>query len=347
MKSRNFLVILIIALAGFLVWWRIHRPANQANHQPDQPDTNQAQASQLPSTPPSSRLAKVPVADNSQPTPGSNFTAWNEKRMEQMSNANQTMLNEWRTPIEFYGVVEDESSSVISGAHVDFDCNDLSSTGTSFYHTESDANGAFSIRNITGKLLGVKVGKEGYYTYHPNGDDFYYAGQNQNFVPDPGNPVVFRLRKKGAGEALIHFHKNFRVPRDGTPVLVDLATGNLTQSSENSLVVECWTGDDVKKQGWKYDWKCQVSVPGGGLQIYSEQFPFLAPQDGYVLSDLIDMTVTNNVSWAYDVQHNYYIHTTAGNFGRIVFGMIAGGDNFCVIDSYFNPSGSRNLEPAQ
>jgi hypothetical protein len=83
------------------------------------------------------------------------------------------------------------------------------------------------------------------------------------------------------------------------------------------------------------------------LQIYEDQFPFQAPQAGYTLGDLIDMPVADNLRWAYGVKRNYFIQTATGEFGRMVFEMVAGGDNFCEIDCYFNPSGSRNLETAQ
>ena len=132
----------------------------------------------------------------------------------------------------------DEGNNVVVGAQVDFQCNDLSSTGTSFYHTQSDVNGAFSIKNLKGKLLSVNVSKTGYYSYSPHGEYFYYAGQNQNFVPDAGNPVVFRLRKRGEGVALFHFHTNFSIRKDGTPLSINLATGDNAPGGD-AFKVEC------------------------------------------------------------------------------------------------------------
>ncbi|MDQ6632647.1 MAG: hypothetical protein M3Y82_12990, partial [Verrucomicrobiota bacterium] len=112
----------------------------------------------------------------------------------------------------------------------------------------------------------------------------------------------------------------------------------------HSLKIECWTSDSGKKSGEKYDWKCRISIPGGGLQIYSEEFPFHAPENNYVSTDEIDMTVRSDAGWQVDVERKYFIHTSDGKFGRIVFGMVAGGDHFCVIESYLNSLGSRNLE---
>lgn len=270
-----------------------------------------------------------------------------EERMNKRQALVEKSLNEWRTPIEFYGKVVDENTNLVAGAQVDFECNDLSKEGTSYYHAQSDANGLFSINGIQGKLLRVTVGKSGYYPYQPYGAFFYYAGQNQNFIPDQWNPVMFKLRKKGAGEPLVHFHHSFRVPRDGTPVQIDLATGKLTTSSQNTLKVECWTHDTEKKARGEYDWKCRISVVDGGLQAYEEEFPFLAPTGNYAPSDDIDMTVKPDVRWQSDVERRYFVQTADGKFGRIILGMVAGGDHFCVVDSNFNASGSRNLEPAQ
>jgi hypothetical protein len=343
MKTR--LIILGLLLAASLFWWLFHNNRQkQMAILPSAIETNQ-------STPPTpirqvQTSAVTAVATSPAPTPESDFTAWNEKRLKQMKEGAERAQDEWRTPIEFYGEVVDENTNPVTGAKVDFDCNDTSATGTSFYHTQSDANGLFSIKDIKGKLLGVNVSKEGYYSYLPHGNSFYYAGQNQNFVPDAGNPVVFRLRKKGPGEALIHFNKSFPVPKDGTPIQIDLATGNQTASSQNAFEIECWTNDAEKKSGWKFDWKCQVSVPGGGLQIYDEQFPFLAPEENYVAADEIDMTVNPDVPWTQDIKRSYFIRTGDGKYARMDFRMIAHGDHFCTIDSYFNPSGSRNLEPA-
>ena len=287
----------------------------------------------------------MPLRGNaSVPTPSPNTTAWVEQRRRQMEEALEKGQDQWRTPIEFYGKVVDENTNAVAGARVDFDCNDTSAEGTSFYHAQSDANGLFSIKGIKGMLLSVKVNKEGYYPNLPYGNNFYYAGQNQNFVPDASNPVVFRLRKKGTPEPLIRFRNPFDVPKDGTPIQVDLATGHLAASGNANLKVECWTQDAGTRPGQQFDWKCRVSLVRGGIQLYNQEFPFTAPETGYAPSDEIDMEGRPNEQWQMDVQRHYFIRTSDGRFGRVVFRMIAHGDHFCLIESYFNPSGSRNLE---
>lgn len=341
MRTRQVPIILIFAFAIFLLWWHVRQAAPPVVVSPDRANLNNEIRPSTVGVP-----ANPASVGTSAPIPASNSFALNSERMQQMKTDEEKAKDEWRTPIEFYGVVVDESTNPVAGVNVDFSCNDLSPEGTSNYHAVSDGNGRFSIMGITGKLLVVHVAKTGYYTSRQDSDSFYYSGQNVNFVPSFANPVIFHLRKKGDGAKLFHFHKSFRVSKDGTPIQVDLGTGMQVPASEDALMVECWTDDKDKKLAWKFDWRCRVSVPGGGVQLYNEEFPFVAPEQNYVPADNIDMTVKTDVSWSQDVERDYFVMTGDGKYGRLIFRMIAHGDHFCTIDSYFNLSGSRNLEPA-
>jgi hypothetical protein len=323
------------ALVALLVWWLIvhYAPPSKTPDDKAAVTTNDSNA-----------VLGTDVASLKKNIPETQPLLSSAERVEQIKKSLEEGKNEWRAPINFYGRVINESNSPVSAANIHFIWTDLSPTGNSEKLATSDENGFFTLLDATGKNLIVTVSKVGYYSYQPSGAAFNYSGENHNFVADQGNPIVFRLRKRGEGAALVHYDKSFRLPRDGTPVLIDLATANVTTSGQNTLQVEGWTQDSQKKEGWKYDWKCRVSVPGGGLQIYDEQFPFLAPESNYIPEDVIDMPVTNGVPWSYIVHRNFYVHTADGKFGRMIFTMVAGGDNFCELNLYFNPTGSRNLE---
>lgn len=274
----------------------------------------------------------------------SNFVATTEDRQRNRQEKEDRLLDEWRTPIEFSGKVVNEEESPVQGAQIDFSCNDLSASGTSFYHATSDSQGLFSIKGIQGKLLTVKVSKSGYYTSKRDNDSFYYSGLNVNFKANAAIPMVFHLRKKGRGETLVAFKKSFRVPKDGTPVEIDLIKGVAVPTGQGHLRIECRT-EKPEARGAKYDWKCRVSVPGGGLALNIDEFGFLAPADGYENFDQIDMLTAVSERWQSNATRNYFVHTASGYFGRLNFEMISGGDHFCVIESALNPSaGSRNLE---
>src|SRR5436190_7560971 len=250
------------------------------------------------------------------------------KREKIRRDAVKKMQDQWRTPIEFYGKVVDESDQPVQGATVDFKCNDLSVTGTSAYKARSDENGLFSLRGIRGNLLVARVSKEGYYSSKRDTDAFSYAGENINFVPAPSDPVVFHLRKKGTAEALVFAKQNFRVPCDGVPLEIDLKEGCTKRSGEGDLKVQCWTQDAGKRSGEKYDWLCRLTIPGGGLIESTNEFDFLAPESGYQEGYEIQMN-EGQQDWKSDVEKRFIYKLPNGTYGRMTFAMIAAGDHFC------------------
>jgi len=189
----------------------------------------------------------------------------------------------------------------------------------------------------------VRVGKKGYYPSKDN-NTFEYGDPFNHFTPDQHYPVIFRLRKKGPGENLISIKRNYGLPRDGSPVGIDLETGK-TINGGGSFIVQCWT-EDRGKERQKYDWHCLITIPGGGLVLNDDPFPFQAPEKGYIPTNQITFVATRS-NWTSDVDVNFYYQLADGNYGRTKFSMIAGGDNFCMIASLLNPTGSRNLEPVQ
>jgi len=158
MKTRIAIFSLLFLIIIWLMWWKLHQPVSQVPRQPDATATNQNERAQVAARP----IQATSVVSLAYLL--TNVPASNDKRLNQMKEDAEKALNDWRTPIEFYGKVVDENTNPVSGAQIDFDANDTSAEGTSFYHTQSDADGLFSIKNIQGKILGVKVNKEGYYS---------------------------------------------------------------------------------------------------------------------------------------------------------------------------------------
>ena len=265
------------------------------------------------------------------------------------SAVNPTVAEMWQKPIDFYGKVVDENTNPVAGASIAFRWDDLTAKDwTRTATTASDAAGLFSMHGGRGATLTVSVSKAGYYTSHQDIGSFHYAvpNDNQTYSPDQWNPAIFHLWKKGQRESLISLKNNYRIPRDGTPVSIDLATGATASSENGNFVVRCWTQDAGKRSGEKYDWRCVVSIPAGGAVTNNEEFAFQAPAEGYAPSIEIAMPA-DRPDWKSDVDVNFFYRLADGRYGRMTFSMIAGGQHFCMIDSVLNPSGSRNLEPAQ
>ena len=252
--------------------------------------------------------------------------------------------DDWSAPISFYGQVVDQDTNALAEATVQFTWDESPmDSGQKSATAVSNTNGLFSLHGAHGRILSVAVSKSDYYMPHPNSRSFHYSMRPDVFSPDPLKPVVFRLHKKGEAEPLIRVSQNFRVPKDGSPVTVDLRSGTLVASSADYLVVECWNEAKEKRTPKKYNWSCRMSIPGGSVMIYNDEFSFLAPQDGYLPYAEIKMT-TNRLDWKRESSFMLFYRVPSGNYGRMHFQIIAGGDHFAIVDSYLNPSGSRNLE---
>jgi hypothetical protein len=254
----------------------------------------------------------------------------------------QSILN---TPIAFYGKVVDQNGHPVSDADVAFVAVDKFAQSGSQYSTRSNKDGFFNITGIRGGGLMASVRKQGYYHIHNASNQSFDYGMGQDShkaPPTQAKPAIFVLRKMGRTEPLIKIAQSYRVPRDGTPVEVDLTNGRV--SSPGHLRVEAWTQDQSRDAQGHYSWRCRVSVPGGSLVPRTGEFNFEAPLDGYMPFDEIVMPQEAK-RWNSKATREYFIKLADGRFARLQLRMIAGGDHFFSIESYLNPSaGSRNLE---
>ncbi len=207
----------------------------------------------------------------------------------------------------------------------------------------TSVSGTTRLKAYPGQVLDLKVSKEGFYVYRTL-NRFAFSPEEIAQAASTQHPLIFKLRRKGASDPLVHITRDYRIPRDGMPVGIDLMTGKTTEPHQGSVKVECWTSD-IGSQKHIYDWKCQLAVPGGGLVASTNEFDFLAPLEGYRSMDEINMPSTlDSQVWSNDVTRKYFLKLGNGDYAFITFRMIAAGDHFCTIDSFVNPTGSRNLE---
>ncbi len=345
MRARVFIFCGIVLAVCLWILLR-HAPEQKETESVEvqTPATNQPVVSQ--SAPP--KVATVHPPPPQKPPPDLTSNAVQRGSAESVNEMNQRALAQWQAPISFYGKVVDESNNPVGGANIHFRWSEKpAQDGMRTADTESDAEGLFSLQGERGRSLTVWFSKDGYYASHSGQKTFLYALGQDIISPAPYNPVIFQLRKKGQGvAALIRLKKNYRVARDGTPLAIDLTTGASANSENGNLVVRCWTQDAGKRSGEKYDWRCVVSMPGGGAVTNDDEFAFAAPSEGYAPTLEIAMPA-DRPDWTSDVDLKFYYRLADGRYGRMTFSMIAGGQHFCMIDSVLNPTGSRDLEPAQ
>ena len=344
MKSRNGLYLALAALlltVALYLWLRTQHIVTT--------QSLQARSANTPQSTPSSSSPSTPIGQPAPvPSVGQTGTFPRMTKPELIA----TYLGMLGTPISFYGKVFDDKGVPVSGAHITYQAaNQLDPNASNPKYTgTSDDYGNFTVSGLHGALLYVDVSKDGYYRTPPfdghrgSYDGFTYAGvRSKDSVPPPtgDNPAIFVLRKKRNGIALIHLGRSISVQKDGTPIEVDLESNkHLLQD----LKVECWTEDQTKDARGHYPWHCQVSVPGGGLANRDGEFDFEAPEEGYVPSEEI---APPKDRWSPQVQRQYFVKTMDGHYARVTVDMVAGGDHFVTVESYFNPTpGDRNLESA-
>ncbi len=255
------------------------------------------------------------------------------------------------TPISFYGKAIDDKGDPVPGAHIAYQvANQIDpNADNSKYSGTSDKDGNFSIAGLHGASLYVDVSKEGYYKtpsfdgHRGSYDGFTYAGvraKDSVTPPTSDTPAIFVLRKEGGGVALAHWGRSISIAKNGELQLVNLRTGRSTPQGD--LEVQCWTEDQNKDARGHYPWQCQVSVVGGGLVKREGEFDFEAPAEGYQSTD--DIAPPRD-RWSPQGKRQYFVKTADGHYARITLDIVAGGDHFMTIESYYNPTpGDRNLE---
>lgn len=349
--KRGRLLIFLILLVVALIWWlsRLSQPLEVKEMQIKKELAKPAP----PKTSENVKERKAPVEANEETKSAIATNAPLQKKigrewqLEQLEKANE----KWKTPLRFYGKVVDENNNPVEGAVAHFSWTDLSPSGSSQTDVRSGVDGLFSLEGVTGYNMGVILKKEGYYTsWEKNRRSFQFAeeGDPYSYEPDPANPIIFYLRKKGEAEPLVHLRKGFKIPKDGTPVEVDLVKGEVVAEGKGHLKVQCWTDpqqqDEKGRYKREYHWRCLMSVPNGGIAAQKGEFDFAAPESGYNPSLEIDMPQEIE-RWTNDVSQKIFIKAVNGQiYARGTFNMIAGGDHFFRLEMDVNPSGSRNLE---
>ena len=262
---------------------------------------------------------------------------------------------DWKRPINLWGIVLDDRDQPIASAKLTLSWTDLSTDGSSSFVLLSDSDGRFSFLGRTGKYLNVSAEKQGYRRCRWGSIGFEFANPTdpEYHRPDSNRPVVFRLIRKGPPEPLVHRDRiqEFRASEDPGTVAFDLLGQREVPPGDPSadLVVRTSHGP-VRGEGsqrW-FDWRVELSVPGGGIQPGSE-CPPAAPEDGYQPQLSFEGKVEGRNVLS-GISEWFFVKSRASSiYSRVhlkVASLPLGGGNAKVslLEYSTNPSGSRNLE---
>jgi hypothetical protein len=252
-----------------------------------------------------------------------------------------------QTPIDFSGKVVDQEYRPVEHAVVKYWIAEKLGVANATRETHSDRAGMFEINGVRGLGLNIEVSKSGYYTVKESRGTFGYATGTNGNRPNPtkDHPALFRLRKAGSPQKLIQFQRYFILPKDGSTSNVSLGTGELVSNDNrtDAIQIQSSVDDQNKNERREFDWHLTLTVPNGGFKDRSDEFDFEAPEGNYQSSVRIDMPTVVGTKWEREVTREYFVHVSSG-YARISIAYVAGGHNRLLLRSWYNASGSRNLE---
>ena len=343
---RKSIWITCAVILAICAWLLLHRSIKQEKNvsssagvmptnQPSAEVANQPKPSEAPAKPPNPQ-ASIAGTVSPRPAGGIELSNWLFRQMQA----------DWQKPIEFYGRVLDENTNPVAGAGIRFQWADMTeNVAANTSTTESDTEGLFSLHGKLGRSLEVYVGKEGYYASHGGYKGFLYSLGNDIYSPDPQNPVIFLLHKKGQGVKLITSDNGtrsdlaIRVPKDGTPGRVDFPQNQIGATGQLEI--------SQNKPPWQgaTNWSFSLSIPDGGLIENQDEFQFQAPDTGY--QPKIEYNFAKSEpDWTTHVTKQFYIaFGQPRKYGWLRFESDISQETVFVTYA-INPTGSQNLEPS-
>jgi len=271
------------------------------------------------------------------PTNAKEAELWDWYRLIEKENPNW----QWERPIDFFGQVVDQFNQAISDATVTLQWAAGASTPQKVVSTNAD--GKFELRNAKGKRLTVRVHKTGYRSLIASTGTFEYAGfwENTFHVPDPVNPITFRLQKPGVAEPMYLWSLAKDLRTDGTAYRFDVNSGTFASSGDLEFTITRRNERGPRE----FDYTLTLQVPGGGIAFTDEELMFDAPADGYV-SHWSGEYLFGAKDYSNVKKLQFYVKTATGTYAAVqaqVSQMRIPEAQVQMI-VYYNPSGSRRLE---
>lgn len=226
----------------------------------------------------------------------------------------------------------------------------------------SEAEITYSINNRilkTPTRKRITTDETGYFNYSIRASSSYISAEKNGYYSDsrsrinlisPGDKTItLILNKAGKTESLRLSSKGIKLMRNGTPVGVNLRKVSKSDISSADIVVRAKKDNDGSVFNGEVDpwsWRCEIMVPGGGIVLRESEDPydFKAPEDGYQETFVYEKRKEMK-GWTSKVKDEFYVKLADSTYTLIEFYFTSfNEDPYMKIKSYYNPSGSKNLE---
>jgi hypothetical protein len=275
---------------------------------------------------------------------------WNRRRAEDA---------QWESklPISFFGRVFDLQGIPIEGARIAMRWSNVKPPdGSEEAIRLTDSKGNFELTGAEGRLLTVKLEKEGYHELRKSNQlNFEYAQfyDSNYYIPAKNDPILFKLQKRLKAEALysINLVQN-EIPPDHGKVALNFAAGRAFLGDEGDLRILI---QRPPTKGEAFDYVVEIRGNNGWkMAATTEEFPTLAPESGYEDGVRIEAKA-NDRNWRQRVERKFYIRRGEGDlFGILMLDIDTNNNRItrkettqrCGVraELRINPTGSRILE---
>lgn len=208
---------------------------------------------------------------------------------------------------------------------------------------QTDAIGSFSITNVSGKCIGVIVGKIGYRPFKSAHQGFDYFDIVNLHTPNPTKPIVFRLWQYMNPEPMYHPNvRNAILSVDDKPIWVDIQSGLITNSGQVGFSVL-----RTNPTNWLAGYTITIhAAEHGGVKLAetNDDLMFHAPEGNYAPKIVICQGPGNLYSKGNKLR--FYLRTSEHKYAALGIEVGQRNDGTAALETWvrFNPSGSRNLQ---
>jgi hypothetical protein len=262
------------------------------------------------------------------------------------------------TPVAFYGVVVDEAGEPVADAVVNFALFDQRLAPFEFPYVgwtelpaiETRRDGSFSLEDVTGTALFVRVQKDGYKSVDNSKRYLRYAERlrrpGDQPLPSPEAPERFVLTR---GMPLEDYYLvesgGVPIPRDGSEVgyRLDEKDPYGVEPEQGHFALSCDKGPVLPNGRW--DWSCRIRMAeGSGIQQRHDLVLQEAPTEGY--GPIYEWGfAADDPAWDHRDERYVYLSLADGQyFGHLAFKVRTAGDFYFSVDGMVNRTGSRQLE---
>lgn len=284
--------------------------------------------------------------------------------LHQTAEEFETMM---KSSVEFYGKVLDQDNQPVVDAIIR--CSWPLMTSTDGLQVRSTApDGRFEVKGRNAMEMTFSLDPpDGYRQTETSTQKFQFADYSERlkqkfktagksiqikYLPDPANPVIFRIKKIGAADVL---HKAYQgsdiLPRDGSPRYYSLSAPSrkgLAQPRIHSIEVRLISTKEPDDNSMSpASWSMSIGVSDGGIQLlditknpitdtYNEVH---APEGGYHNKLFFEFPDTMP-GWKPQFNEEFFIRFSDRTYGRAT---ISGDWKRVRIQSLYNPNGSKNL----